>query len=64
MYIICVSEMAAILNMATKESSGDVENLQTEFHFVVAILNLVGLFLLWQIDWNFAYEFSGRHSEL
>ena len=23
--------------------------------FVAAILNFVGLFLLWQIDWNFAY---------
>ena len=26
MYIICISEMAAILNMATKEASGDVES--------------------------------------
>ena len=28
MYIICISKMAAILNMATKEASGDVESSQ------------------------------------
>ena len=32
--------------------------------FVVAILNLVELILLWQINWNFAYEFFASHSEL
>ena len=31
---------------------------------MVAILNLVGLFLLCKIDWNLAYEFFGSHSEL
>ena len=31
--------------------------------FVVAILNLVGLFLLCQIDWPFAFAFFGSHSE-
>ena len=31
---------------------------------MVAILNLVGLFLLWEIDWHFAFEFFGSHSEL
>ena len=32
--------------------------------FVAAILNFVGLFLLWQIDLNFVYEFFVSHSEL
>ena len=31
---------------------------------LAAILNLVGLFLLLQINWNFGYEFFASHSEL
>ena len=32
--------------------------------FVAAILNFVGLFSLWQIDWNFVHGFSGSRFEL
>ena len=32
--------------------------------FVEAILNFVGLFLLWQVDWNFVNGFFGTHFEL
>ena len=38
MCIICVFEMATILNMATKEASGDVENSQFEFTTVKNIM--------------------------
>ena len=31
--------------------------------FVATILNFVGLFLLWQNDWNFEYEFFGSQLE-
>ena len=40
MYIICVSEMAAILNMATEEFSGDVESSQFGFTTVKNIIKL------------------------
>ena len=37
-YIICVYEMAAILNMTTKEASGDVESSQFGFTTVKNIM--------------------------
>ena len=33
-------------------------------NFLATILNSVGLFLLYQINWSFAYEFFGSHFEL
>ena len=32
--------------------------------FLLAILNFVGLSLLWQIDWNSVYVFFGSHFKL
>ena len=50
MYIICVSELAAILNMAKQEASGDVESSQFGFTTGENICNNIKIIQIRPVD--------------